>query len=237
MTNPLLAKLEAVAALSADDRNTIETICNGARTIGHHKDIVREGEKPEHIHIMLDGWAARYKTLPDGSRQITAFLLPGDICDMGAAVLKHTDHSVVALTQVTIASITRAALIEATRERSSLAQAFWWASLVDEAVLRTWIVNLGRRDAYARIAHLLCELHARLKRVGLVQDGEFSLPLTQEQLADALGLTSVHVNRTLQRLRTEGLVELRNRTLTILDAERLGEAATFDPGYLHASAA
>ncbi|WP_197418488.1 Crp/Fnr family transcriptional regulator [Sphingomonas sp. CCH9-F2] len=237
ITNPLLAKLEAVAALSADDRHAIETICAGTRTIGGHKDIVREGEKPEHIHIMLDGWAARYKALPDGGRQITGFLLPGDICDMGAAVLKQADHSVLALTQVTIASVTRTALIEATRERSRLAQAFWWASLVDEAVLRTWIVNLGRRDAHARIAHLLCELHARIKRVGQIQDGEFSLPLTQEQLADALGLTSVHVNRTLQRLRAEGLVALRNRTLTILDADRLGEAASFDPSYLHASAA
>jgi CRP-like cAMP-binding protein len=171
--------------------------------------------------------------LPDGGRQITGFLLPGDICDTGAAILKQTDHSIFALTQVKIASITRAALIEATRER----QAFWWASLVDEAVLRTWIVNLGRRDAHARIAHLLCELHARMKRVGLIQDGEFSLPLTQEQLADALGLTSVHVNRTLQRLRAEGLVALRNRTLTILDTERLSEVAGFDAGYLHASAA
>ncbi|WP_334656882.1 Crp/Fnr family transcriptional regulator [Sphingomonas panaciterrae] len=237
MTNPLLAKLGAVASLSADDHRAIEIICTGTRMIGDHKDIVREGEKPEHIYIMLDGWAARYKTLPDGGRQITAFLLPGDICDMGAAVLKQADHSVIALTQVTVASVTRASLIEVTRERPSLAQAFWWAGLVDEAVLRTWIVNLGRRDAHARIAHLLCELHARIKRVGQVQDGEFSLPLTQEQLADALGLTSVHVNRTLQRLRTEGLVALRNRRLTILDTERLGEAAGFDSGYLHASAA
>lgn len=237
MINPLLAKLEAIADLSTSDRHAIEMICTDTRTIGGHKDIVTEGEKPEHIHIMLDGWAARYKMLPDGGRQITGFLLPGDICDTGAAILKQTDHSIFALTQVKIASITRAALIEATRERPSLAQAFWWASLVDEAVLRTWIVNLGRRDAHARIAHLLCELHARMKRVGLIQDGEFSLPLTQEQLADALGLTSVHVNRTLQRLRAEGLVALRNRTLTILDTERLSEVAGFDAGYLHASAA
>lgn len=237
MTNPLLAKLGAIADLSPGDRRAVETICADTRMIAKGRDVVREGARPEHIYIMLNGWAARYKTLPDGLRQITAILLPGDLCDMGAAILQRTDHSVIALTSVTIASVTRATLVEATRERPGLAQAFWWAGLVDEAVLRTWIVNLGRRDAYARIAHLLCELHERMKRVGLVRDGEFNLPLTQEELADALGLTSVHTNRTLQRLRTEGLVRLHSHMLTILDADRLGEAAGFDPTYLHASAA
>lgn len=171
--------------------------------------------------------------LPEGTRQITGFLLPGDVCDMGGAVLRRMDHSVMALTPVTVTSIKRAKLVNATLERPSLAQAFWWASLADEAVLRAWIVNLGRRNAYSRLAHQMCELHARMKRVGLVADGDFTLPLTQTELADALGLTPVHINRMLKRLRSEGLIRLHNHMFTILDAERLGAAAGFDPGYLH----
>ena len=237
MTNPLLKKLQAVADLSGESRRAVEAICADVRTVETHRDIVREGDKPNHIYVLLDGWAARYKTLRDGSRQITAFVIPGDVCDMGVAVLKRMDHSVLALTQVTIASISRVRLIELTRERADLAQAFWWAAVVEEAVLRAWIVNLGRRDAHARIAHLMCELHARMKRVDLVQDGEFDLPLTQEELADALGLTPVHVNRVLKRLRAEDFIVLRNRTLTILDTAQLAAAAGFDPRYLHASAA
>lgn len=123
--------------------------------------------------------------------------------------------------------------METTREHPVLAQAFCWAGLVDEAVLRTWIVNLGRRDAYARVAHLVCELHARMTRIGMAKDEGFDLPLTQEQLADALGLTSVHVNRTLQRLRSEGILSILHHVLTINDAERLRAAAGFRPDYLH----
>lgn len=128
MSNPLVAKLGSVAALSADDRRALEAICMDQRTVAERKDIVREGEQPEHIHVLMAGWAARYKMLSDGTRQITAF----------------------ALTPVKIAKVTRSLLMETTREHPVLAQAFWWAGLVDEAVLRTWIVNLGRRDAYAR---------------------------------------------------------------------------------------
>lgn len=233
MSNPLVVKLGSVAALSADDRRALEAICTDQRTFMERKDIAREGERPEHINVLMAGWAARYKMLSDGSRQITAFVLPGDTFDMGAAVLHHADHSVIALTPVTVAKVTRGLLMETTRERPVLAQAFWWAGLVDEAVLRTWIVNLGRRDAYARVAHLVCELQARMKRIGMATDHEFDLPLTQEQLADALGLTSVHVNRTLQRLRSEGVLSIRHHVLTINDAEQLRAAAGFRPDYLH----
>lgn len=236
MSNPLVAKLGSVAALSADDRRVLEAICTDRRTFTERKDIVREGERPEHIHVLMAGWAARYKTLPDGSRQITAFVLPGDTVDMGAAVLNYADHSVIALTPVAIAKVTRRLLMQTTRERPVLAQAFWWAGLVDEAVLRTWIVNLGRRDAYTRVAHLVCELHARLKRIGMAKEEEFGLPLTQEQLADALGLTSVHINRTLQRLRFEGVLSIRHHVLTIHDVERLRAVAGFRPNYLHQTA-
>lgn len=236
MVNPLVTKLEKVAALSPGDREAVEAVCAHRRTFSRGKDIVREGDRPEYVFVILAGWAARYKALPDGGRQITAFLLPGDLCDAEITVLKRMDHSVVALTSVEVAAVPRTAIIELTRDRPVLAQAFWWNTLVDEAVLRVWIVNLGRRDAYARIAHQICELHARMKHIGLAKEAEFDLPLTQEQLSDALGLTSVHVNRTLKRLRDEGLMTLRNGTLRLLDAEKLGKAAGFDPNYLHAEA-
>lgn len=235
--HPLIAKLGAVAALSADDRESLLVLCGTTRSVDKGRDIVRDGDKPEHVHIVLDGWAARYTTLPDGSRQITAFLIPGDLCNGEIAVLKNMDCNVVALTPVTVAMISRSALIELTRNRPELAHAFWRVAVSDEAVLRAWVVNLGRRDAYARLAHLACELHARTSRLGLLRDAEADLPLTQEQLGDALGLTPVHVNRVLKRLRDEGLMQLQGGTLTIFDAERLAAAAGFDPGYLQAEAA
>ena len=233
MVNPLISKLGSVVALTADDRQVLEAICSNRQIIAEQKDIIREGQKPEHIHILLDGWAACYKMLPDGSRQITAFVLPGDMFGASAPALNYTDHSVVTLTPVTIAKITRNSLLETTREHPILAQAFWWACLVDEAILRTWIVNLGRRNAYARVAHLICELHARIGRTGLAEGEETNLPLTQTQLADALGLTSVHINRTLKRLRLEGILRTRKYGLTIDSVERLQAAAGFQPDYLY----
>jgi CRP-like cAMP-binding protein len=143
------------------------------------------------------------------------------------------DHGIVALTPAAVAFIPHAVIEQLPLRRPELARALWWATLVDEAVLRAWIVNIGRRDAFEGVAHLLCELHVRLRHVGLVQDHSFDLPLTQEDLADALGLTPVHTNRVLQRLRSEGLITLRGGHLTILDAEGLRRAAGFDPNYLH----
>jgi CRP-like cAMP-binding protein len=143
------------------------------------------------------------------------------------------DHGITALTPATIAFIPHGEMEALMERRPALARALWWSTLVDEAVLRSWIVNLGRRDAYESIAHLMCEMHVRMEHVGLVQDDRFDLPLTQEELADSLGLTPVHINRILQRLRGEGLITLKERMLTILDIEGLRKAAGFDPNYLH----
>lgn len=231
--NALVKRIERSIALVDEDRRVLEELCGSSRTILRDRDIVREGDRPDHVHVLLDGWAARYKGLIDGSRQITAFLIPGDICDMEATVLQHMDHSVTALTEVTVASMPRERLIEVARTRPVLAQALWFVTMVDAAVARSWIVNIGRRDAQARIAHLACELHARMDVVGLATNGAIDLPVTQNELGDALGLTPVHINRSLKRLRDEGLMELRNRTLAILDGGRLAHSAGFDPGYLH----
>jgi CRP-like cAMP-binding protein len=232
-SNRLVMKLRGPSDLSAEDEDAILALCSKVREVGARRDIISEGDNPENVHVMMEGWAARYKVVDDGARQITAFLLPGDFCDLHVAILGEMDHGIVALTPAKVAYVPHQAMEELQRERPELVRALWWATLVDEAVLRSWIVNIGRRDAQQRIAHLFCELHARLKLVGLVTAGQFDLPLTQEILADALGLTPVHVNRTLQRLRSDDLIVLKSGELTILDIEGLRKLAGFDPNYLH----
>ena len=230
--NPLVAKLQTVAALPEEDRVALTELSVGARDMPARRTIIREGERPDHVHLMIEGWAARYKLLPGGTRQITAFLIPGDFCDLHVTILSEMDHSIATLTPARVAFIPRGKM-EAVADRPSTAKALWWATLVDEAVLRSWIVNVGRRDAYEAVGHLMCELYLRLKNVGLTRDHHFELPLTQEELADALGLTSVHVNRVLQRMRAEELITLKHGALTIHDYGRLQRASGFNPNYLH----
>ena len=231
--NPVIAKLATVADLRDSDAAKLIELCKDVRTVPIRKDILSEGERPDHVHAIIEGWAARYKTLRNGSRQIVAYLIPGDFCDLHVAVLGQMDHGIVALTRCRVAYIPSEQLDAIASDHNGLTKALWWATLVDEGVLREWILNVGRRDAYERIAHLLCEMHARMKMVGLVEDGRLALPLTQQELADTTGLTAVHVNRTLQRLRKENLIEMSKGMLTILDVDGLREAAGFTGNYLH----
>jgi CRP-like cAMP-binding protein len=229
---PLVAKLETVTALPAEDREALTALCSEARELGARRTVIREGDRPDFVHLILDGWAARYSLLGDGGRQITAFLIPGDFCDLHVTILGAMDHSIATLTRAAIAYVPRAA-IEALTARPAVARAFWWATLVDEAVLRAWLVNVGRRDAGEAIGHLMCELYLRMRNVGLTTDHSYALPLTQEEIADALGLTPVHVNRVLQRMRREGLISFAGGALTIHDYRRLEKASGFNPNYLH----
>lgn len=229
---PLFAKIATVVDLTTEDRAAIAAVCGHPRQVPARRNIIREGDRPEHVHLILDGWAARYKILPDGARQITAFLIPGDFCDLHAALLGEMDHSITTLTPASVVYISRADL-EALSERPRIARAFWWSTLVDEAVLRAWIVNIGRRDAQQAIGHLICELYVRMRNVGLTEEHSFELPLTQEEIADALGLTPVHVNRVLQRMRTEGTISLKRGALTIHDPRALEKASGFSANYLH----
>ena len=230
--NPLEAKLETVAWLDDEERQAIAGLCSDARDMEARRNIIREGDRPDHVHLMVEGWAARYKLRPDGGRQITAFLIPGDICDLHVTILGEMDHSIATLTRSKVAYIPRREM-DALTDRPKLAKAFWWATLVDEAVLRAWIVNIGRRDASEAIGHMICELYVRMRNVGLAADHSFELPLTQEEIADALGLTPVHVNRVLQRLRADGLITLKRGALEIHDYGRLQEVSGFNPNYLH----
>jgi CRP-like cAMP-binding protein len=228
----LIAKLTTVAPITLEDRCALAELCVTARDMGARRSLIREGDRPDHIHLIVEGWAARYKLLPDGSRQITAFLLPGDFCDLHVTILGAMDHSIATITRARVAYIPRGRM-EALTERPGITKALWWSTLVDEAVLRNWIVNVGRRDAFEAIGHLMCELFVRLRNVGLTDDHRYELPLTQEEIGDALGLTPVHVNRVLQRMRGEGLISLDRGALTIHDYRRLEKASGFNPNYLH----
>lgn len=227
------SKLEAFTRLSADDRAALAQVIRNVRFVEPRRDLVSEGDRPRYVHLVLDGWACRYKTLPDGKRQIVSIFVPGDFCDVNIYILKTMDHSIGAISRLKVAMITPDEMHALTADRPRIAQALWWHELVDLAIQREWTVNVGQRSAYERLGHLLVELYLRLKTVGRATDGGCDFPLTQNDLADATGLTAVHVNRTLQELRRDGLIELERKQLRILDLERLKDVSMFNANYLH----
>lgn len=232
---PLLKKLASVDQMTdVEERATIE-LCADIRDIPRRSHIVREGTSPTHCHIVLEGWAARYNLLADGSRRITAFLLPGDFCDIHATVLKTMDHSIIALTDCRVAFVAPEQINEIAISTPSLTRAFWRSSMIDEAILRRWLVKSGRGDAFEVVGHLLGELYVRARLVGLTNDYTLDLPITQEEIGDATGLTAVHVNRVVRRLREEGIATIKDRSMAILDVDALRRASGFDPDYLHLS--
>lgn len=203
------------------------------RELAARRDLVREGEKPHAVNVVLDGWACRYKQLPDGRRQIVSFFLPGDLCDANVFILREMDHTIGAITRVQYAEISPADFEDLMASSPRITQALWWHELVIAAIQREWTTNVGQRTAYERLAHLFCELFIRLRTVGLTDDKSCEFPLTQIDLADATGLTSVHVNRTIQELRRDGLIELHSRRLAIPDLGALMNACMFNSNYLH----
>ncbi|MBP0445265.1 Crp/Fnr family transcriptional regulator [Roseomonas sp. SSH11] len=234
MVNPLIRKLENFTRLSGQDKHLLsEFLHEGIRHLGPREDIIREGERPQSVNLVLSGWACRYKYLEDGRRQIIAFLVPGDLCDNNFFLLRQMDHSIGALTPISIAQIPRHRIEEVSLHHPRVAQALSWEALTSMAIQREWTVSLGQRDAQERLAHLLCELYLRLRAVGLTDGTSCELPLRQAELADALGLSTVHVNRTLQELRASQLIMLKGKTLTIPDLNALRSVAQFTPTYLH----
>jgi CRP-like cAMP-binding protein len=227
------SKLEAFTRLSADDRAALAEISKNFRYVDARRDLITEGDRPRYVHLMLEGWACRYKTLPDGKRQIVSLFVPGDFCDVNVYILKYMDHSIGAITRLKVAMITAEEMDALTAGRPRITQALWWHELVTAAVQREWTLNLGQRTAYERLAHLLIELYLRLKAVGRASRGRCDFPLTQNDLADASALTAVHVNRTLQEMRRDKLIELERKQLHILDLERMMDAAMFNANYLH----
>jgi len=237
-TRPLVAtlilNLERYVRLSGEDRRALQALQSApvvdARARG---DIVREGDNPTVVRLMVEGWACRYKDLPDGRRQIVGFFIPGDFCDLNVYILQQMDHSIGAITAVKYLAIPPDMLEDLTEKRPRVAQALLWHELVNNSIQREWLLNIGARSALERMAHLLVELFVRLRAIGKADDNSCHFPLIQSDLADATGVTPVHVNRTLQELRHQGLIELRARRLRILDFERLMRLAMFNPNYLH----
>jgi CRP-like cAMP-binding protein len=196
--------------------------------------IVREREKTTHSCVMLSGYAIRHKIVAGGARQIVAVHMKGDLVDLQNSFLGVADHSVQVLTESEVAFIPREAIRKLGFERPKIGMAMWHDTLVDGSIFREWIANVGRRDARARMAHLLCEFSLRLKVAGLGEATDYELPMTQEQLADCVGLTPVHVNRTLKSLEAEKLIDRKSsRGIVIGDWKKLAEAGDFDSSYLH----
>jgi CRP-like cAMP-binding protein len=238
MAHPFIRKLEQFTRLSADDQRLLERMTfDHVRRIGPREDIVCEGAEPGEIHLILSGWACRAKQLEDGRAAILAFLLPGDLCDLNRLLVGAMDHSVGALTAVSVAGIPRPLFEDLMLNHSRIAQALWGQVLIDAAIQREWTLSLSQRTAYERVCHLLCELFLRLQAIGLTRGSSCELPITQAKLAEATGLTLVHLNRMLQELRAANLVVLKSKTLTIPNLDALMSAALFNPNYLHLDSA
>lgn len=231
--NPWAARLSQFAELRDEEAEALDRLVAETDSFEADSDVIREGQRVDWVDVVVEGWLCRYHVLENGRRQITAFLVPGDMCDLHGFLLREMDHSVGALTAGRLARIPRQAMAEVAHRHPALGRAFQWSTLVDEAVLRQWIVNVGRRTAFERTAHLVWELFLRLEAVGRAGDLSFRFPLTQQELADTLGMSIVHTNRTLQRLKSEGVLATGNGVLTVRDAGRLQAIAGFNPTYLH----
>jgi CRP-like cAMP-binding protein len=232
-SSPLLAKLSRFMPLSDEDVHIVNMLCVREQRFKQDTDIVREGDVPFSAFALTHGMACRYRLLPEGKRQILTFLIPGDIFDLHGFLLNAMDHSVGTLMPTRLAAISRATVFGLFDRHPRIGAALWWSALQEEAINRERIVALGRRSARGRVAYLSCELVWRQRAVGLTEDHTIRLPLTQVELADALGLTAVHVNRVLQRFRRDNLITLTRRRLTLLDVERLQKIAGCNQDYLH----
>ncbi len=233
MANRFVKKLSGLAELTAADAAALEHATVNPRRYIARQDLIREGDESGPMFVVLDGWLCRYKILPSGTRQIMAFLMPGDACDLHIKLLAEMDHSIQAITTAMVATITRGEMQALMQKHPNIASAMYSAQLIDESIMRAWIVSMGRRSSTERVAHLICELYIRARIIGLTDDGEFALPLSQLVLADALGMTAVHINRVLKELRLSGAMALKRRSVMILNPAQLIQIAGFDENYLH----
>jgi CRP-like cAMP-binding protein len=232
-TASLLRKLESIAPLAPEEKAALLRLPLRLKTVATHQDIVRARDSPSESCLIVAGFACRYILTADGKRQILSFHIAGDIPDLQSLHIDVMDHSLATLVPSSLAFIQHSDLRTFMRSHPRLGDLFWRDTLIDAAVFRQWMVGLGRRSAHERIAHLLCELLVRLRAIELVEDHAFMLPVTQAELGDAFGLSTVHVNRVLQDFRSDGLITLHGGSLKVLDWERLQKAGEFDPTYLH----
>lgn len=236
MERAFVRSLERFHPLAQEEKQALQDSVSRVVELGAHEDINRQGEQSSDSPILLDGFAYRYKLFDDGRRQIVAFHVAGDFCDLDD-LFTPADHHVGTLTASRFALIPHRALLALIDDFPAIGRALWRVTIRDAAILRQWLANLGRQDAYVRLTHLLCEVMVRSQEAGLSDGLSYSFPLTQAELGDALGISYVHVNRVLQRLRRERLITLQNRSVTITDWARLVEAGKFDPTYLDTGSA
>jgi CRP-like cAMP-binding protein len=233
MISQLILKLEQRDHLSLEEKRVLECAVARVREVGADEDIVREGARPSESSLLTEGFAARYRIMANGRRQITAIHVAGDFVDLHSFLLKTMDHGVLALSRCRVAAVPHATIQKITEEHPHLSRLLWLSTLIDGAIHREWLTAMGRRSAAGHMAHLICELFLRLQTVGLAKGDTFQLPITQVELGDTLGLSTVHVNRVLQELRGERLIRWQGNAVTILDWERLKEVAEFTPTYLN----
>lgn len=229
----LIRKLGSIAQLSTDERQAIEQLPTTIRYLPPGHDIVREKDRPSQCCLMLQGWACRYQLLAEGKRQILSFHISGDVPDLQSLHLQVMDHNLCTLTKATVAFIPHDALRELTTAFPGIAAILWRDTLVDAAIYREWMTGIGRRSADASIAHLFCELYLKLEAIGLARDHTYQLPVTQQDIGDARGLSNVHVNRVMRDLRESGLISWHRGSLEISDWQELVKLCDFDPTYLH----
>lgn len=231
----MIAKLARLSSLSDEDRLAISSLSYSMADIPAGRDIIRDGTERSECCLLVAGYACRHKLTAAGGRQIVSFQLRGDLLDVQHLLLCRADHNVQAITNATVAWIPKAQLRALAWQRPAVGEALWKDSLVDASIFREWVLNVGRRNAKPRIAHLLCEFAARCRAAGIGNDNCVDLPMSQEQIADATGLTPVHVNRMLMLLGSEGAIRREGRKVEISDWDLLSRIADFDPAYLHAA--
>ena len=231
----LIRKLESIVELSEEEKRAVLGLPFTIRTVEADQDLVRDGDRPTECCLIIEGFACRYKLTAEGKRQIMSFHISGDIPDLQSLHLEVMDHGLGTLVPSKVGFIQHEHMRELCHRCPRIGDVFWRDTLIDAAVFREWMIGIGRRSAYTRIAHLLCEVLVRLRAVGLANGNDIELPVTQAELGDALGLSTVHVNRVLQELRGKDLITLRGRSLSVQDWPGLKEAGEFDPTYLHLS--
>jgi CRP-like cAMP-binding protein len=231
--NPLVRRLSVSTLLSGDETQAISGLPVTIRSYKTGQDLCREGDKPTQSCLLLEGYACRSKGVGDGRRQIFSFHIPGDVPDLHSLYIDYMDHDLTTLTPSTVAFIPHASLRSLMLGHPRVTAALWRETLIDAAIFREWMVGMGQRSGIARIAHLLCEMMVRLKAVGLMDGLTVRLPITQEQIGDAIGLSPVHVSRIFKELRLKGLIRTEGRTLIVRSWSGLVNTGEFDPGYLH----
>jgi CRP-like cAMP-binding protein len=228
-----LRKIEGRHPMSKKARQALIDLPSGRQTYETYRDIVREGERTTRCCLIESGFASRYKTLPNGGRQINSFHFPSDMVDLQSSLLMVADHGVRTHAPTTIVTFDCQDILKLADDYPEWGRAFWFDTMVDSSIFREWTLNVGRRTAVSRVAHLLLEFAWRLKSIGESDGRKFTVPVTQSDLADAAGLSAVHTNRSLQRLREDGLIRSYGKTVVIEKPDELAKVASFDARYLH----